>query len=193
MRTRNHHVLLAVIALASCGGASVAAPGTIAFTDVNVLPMDRETVLANHTVVVVDGVITEVGPSEDIRVGSGATVIDGTGRYLTPGLSEMHAHVPPGNDPPRQDVEDLLFLYIANGVTTIRGMLGSDYQIPLADELERSDDWVVLFYEQPGTDGQATVVTETSGPLNVKRVVRGREEDCRQHYRSEQPIDIFEH
>ncbi len=139
MRTRNHHVLLAVIALASCGGASVAAPGTIAFTGVNVLPMDRETVLANHTVVVVDGVITEVGPSEDIRVGRGATVIDGTGRYLTPGLSEMHAHVPPGNDPPRQDVEDLLFLYIANGVTTIRGMLGSDYQIPLADELERSD------------------------------------------------------
>jgi putative hydrolase len=62
-----------------------------------------------------------------------------------------------------------------------------------AHELERIYDWVVVFYEQPGTDGQATVVTETSGPLKGKRVVRGREEECRQHYRSEQPIDVLEH
>ena len=52
-----------------------------------------------------------------------------------PGLAEMHAHVPPGADAPREAVEDILFLYIANGITSIRGMLGSEYQIPLAAEL----------------------------------------------------------
>jgi imidazolonepropionase-like amidohydrolase len=114
-----------------------AAPGTVAFVDVAVLPMDGEGVLEGQTVVVVDGVITAIGPADEIQVGAGATILDGTGRYLMPGLAEMHAHVPPGDNPPREAVEDILFLYVANGITTIRGMLGSAYQIPLADELEQ--------------------------------------------------------
>ena len=122
MRTRMHYGLLGALLLANCGGVPDASPGTIAFTGVTVLPMDRETVLENHTVVVVDGVITEVGPSDDIVVGSGATIIDGAGQYLTPGLAEMHAHVPPGANPPREAVDDLLFLYIANGDRPRRGV-----------------------------------------------------------------------
>lgn len=54
-----------------------------------------------------------------------------------------------------------------------------------AHELERIYDWVVIFYEQPGTDGQATVVTETSGALKGKRVVRGREKECKECYEAE--------
>jgi len=123
-----------------------AAPGTIAFTDVTVLPMDRPGSVEHQTVVTVGGVITEVGAASDIAVGRGATIIDGSGRYLMPGLAEMHAHVPPGADPPRDAVEDLLFLYIANGVTTIRGMLGSDYQIPLAEEIEAGGVLGPTFY-----------------------------------------------
>ena len=136
MLTRRRTVLFGLLALAACQGASPAAPDTIAFTHVNVLPMTSEAVVADQTVVVVNGVITEVGPSDVITVGEGATLIDGTGQYLMPGLAEMHAHVPSMENPPRDAVDDILFLYIANGVTTIRGMLGSDYQIPLADELE---------------------------------------------------------
>ena len=130
--------VLALAALAALSGCTQAQaePETTVFTNVTVLPMDRPGVLEDQTVVVVNGVITEVGPSSLVSAGSGATLIDGSGHYLMPGLSEMHAHVPPGADPPREDVEDILFLYIANGITTIRGMLGSPYQIPLADELE---------------------------------------------------------
>lgn len=151
MRLDRHHSHLAigVLALAvSSSGCSTpeAAPGTIAFTDVSVLPMTGEVVLADQTVVVVDGVITEMGAASEVRVGAGATIVDGTGRYLMPGLSEMHAHVPPGTDPPRDAVEDILFLYVANGITTIRGMLGSEYQIPLADELETGDVLGPAFY-----------------------------------------------
>src|SRR5690606_21559994 len=101
------HAALGMLALTACsGGPPPAEPGTIAFTNVTVLPMDREGVLENHTVVVVGETITEVGPADQIEVGEGATVIDGAGRYLMPGLAEMHAHVPPGDAPPRELVED---------------------------------------------------------------------------------------
>jgi len=50
-----------------------------------------------------------------------------------------------------------------------------------AHELERTDDWVVLyFYDGDHREGQCTVVTETHGPLCGMRVVRGREAECRQ-------------
>jgi imidazolonepropionase-like amidohydrolase len=166
------YVLLGAALLMNCGGIPDAAPGTIAFTNVSVVPMDRETVLENHTVVVVDGVITEVGPSSDVVVGSGATIIDGTGQYLTPGLAEMHAHVPPGANPPRESVEDILFLYIANGVTTIRGMLGSEYQIPLADELESGEAFGPNFYvAAPSINGGSA-----PDPATAERLVRTHKE-----------------
>lgn len=54
---------------------------------------------------------------------------------------------------------------------------------PLAHRLKRSRDWVVIYYHTDSDpEGQCTVVTETRGPLKGKRVVRGREEDCRRHY-----------
>lgn len=46
-----------------------------------------------------------------------------------------------------------------------------------AHELGKTHDWVVIFYEKNGYEGQATVVTETSGPMAGRRVVRGRERE----------------
>ena len=51
-----------------------------------------------------------------------------------------------------------------------------------AHELNKTDDWVVLYYERDGEEDQGTVVTETRGPLEGKRVVRGREAECRRYY-----------
>jgi hypothetical protein len=47
-----------------------------------------------------------------------------------------------------------------------------------AHELGRTRDWVVIYYERDGDEGQCTVVTEPWGPLRGRRVVRGREEEC---------------
>ncbi len=110
------------------------------FADVAVLPMTSPTVLEHQNVLVQDGVITYAGPADDMPAPpAGATVVDGAGRYLMPGLAEMHAHVPPGGSFPSEAVSDILFLYLANGITTIRGMLGSPYQIPLAQALARDE------------------------------------------------------
>ena len=65
-----------------------------AFVNVNVIPMDTERVVAGQTVVVDGGLITAIGAVDDVRVPPGATIVDGTDRFLMPGLGEMHAHVP---------------------------------------------------------------------------------------------------
>lgn len=51
-----------------------------------------------------------------------------------------------------------------------------------AHELEKTHDWVVIYFERNGDEHQNTIVTETSGPLKGKRVVRGREAECEQYY-----------
>lgn len=52
-----------------------------------------------------------------------------------------------------------------------------------AHQLHRTDDWVVIyFYNEDHEEGQHTVVTETSGSLKGKRVVRGRENECKAYY-----------
>jgi hypothetical protein len=54
----------------------------------------------------------------------------------------------------------------------------------LAHELGKTGDWVVVYYDRDGEEGRATVVTEIRGPLRGRRVVRGRERDCADHYRT---------
>jgi DNA polymerase (family 10) len=51
-----------------------------------------------------------------------------------------------------------------------------------AHDLGKTHDWVVLYYEDDGSEQQATVVTESSGALKGKRVVRGWEQECRRYY-----------
>lgn len=157
-----------ILASAAACAEAQSGVGTTAFTNVTVLPMDRPGTLGGQTVLVRDGVITAMGDAGSLRVPDGATVIDGTGRYLMPGLAEMHAHVPPGADPPRDAVEDILFLYVANGITTIRGMLGSDYQIPLAHELREGSVLGPTFYVgAPSINGNSAPT-----PADAERLVR---------------------
>lgn len=85
---------------------------TLIIDDVHVVTMDSDEVLAGKTVVIRDGAIdriVDVG-SDDLPDGQ---VVDGQGRYLMPGLIDMHAHVLHEGD---------LTLFVANGVTTIRNM-----------------------------------------------------------------------
>lgn len=124
-------VLLVVAAL----GCRVAPEGTVAFVNVNVLPMDGERVLEDQTVVTSLGVIADMGPSSAVSAPRGAEVVDGGGRYLMPGFTEMHAHLP-GADAPAAEVDRILFLFLSNGVTTVRGMIGNASHTQLREEIE---------------------------------------------------------
>ncbi|WP_215399230.1 amidohydrolase family protein [Rheinheimera oceanensis] len=116
-------------------------PATAAFTvfdQVHVLPMDSDQLLRNQRVLVQGDRIVAVGPAAELALPQDATVIDGAGRYLLPGLAEMHGHVPPMVDfsgMPARYLDDVLMLYLAGGVTTVRGMLGHDQQLRLKDDI----------------------------------------------------------
>jgi imidazolonepropionase-like amidohydrolase len=118
---------------------------TIAFTHATVIPMDRERSLSDHTVVVRGDRIVEVGPSARVQVPSGATVVNATGKFIIPGLAEMHAHIPGGNAPP-DFIDRVLALYALNGVTTIRGMLGSPMHLELRAKAARGEIFAPMIY-----------------------------------------------
>lgn len=141
------------------------APGDFAFVNVTVIPMDRAGVLADQTVFVSDGRIQAIGAT--LRMGSraGYTVIDGRGKFLIPGLAEMHAHIP-GANAPEQLVRDIMFLYVANGVTTIRGMLGAPNQLALRDQVKRGGiTGPTIFVGAPSLNGQSAPTAEAATRL----------------------------
>lgn len=89
------------------------APAATAFVDVAVIPMDRERVLVHQTVLVQGDRIVALGPAKRVPVPAGAQRIDGRGKFLIPGLADMHSH--------SLDTVSL-FVYVANGVMTVRNM-----------------------------------------------------------------------
>ncbi len=125
-------ILMTVFTFAT---SAVFAESTV-FVNVNVIPMTSETVLSGRTVIVTDGEITAIGYVDDTPVPGAAVVVDGTDRFLMPGLSEMHGHVP-GSD--SDSLERVLHLYVANGITTVRGMLGQPSHLDLKSALQRGD------------------------------------------------------
>lgn len=136
-----------------------------AFTNVTVIPMDRERTLPDQTVVVQGGRITAMGPAGSTPVPAGATRIDGRAKFLMPGLAEMHAHVPP-NTTNAQLLRDIMFLYVANGVTTIRGMLGAPYQLELKRQLENGEILGPRFYiGAPSLNGNTATDPATAARL----------------------------
>jgi len=118
--------------------AAAQAPAVTAFVNVAVVPMDAERVIPGQTVVVQAGRIAAVGSAAHITVPSGALKIDGAGRFLIPGLAEMHGHNPPPGSSD-ETIARTYFLYVANGVTVVRSMLGWDGQIELREKVRRGE------------------------------------------------------
>ena len=131
MRLRPFLLALAVFA------ASASKAQDVAFVNARVIAMAGEgTVTPGATVLVRGERIVAVGT--DVELPEGATQVDAAGRYLLPGLGEMHGHVP-RPDEPAQYTEDVLFLYVANGITTVRGMLGAEGQLELRRRANSSE------------------------------------------------------
>ena len=75
--------------------------------------MDTERLLTDQTVVIRDGKIVSIGPK--VKYNRAAHVIDAAGKYLIPGLAEMHAHVPPVDD--MEPMKEVIRLFALNGIT----------------------------------------------------------------------------
>ncbi|HYH95704.1 amidohydrolase family protein [Hyalangium sp.] len=114
------------------------APG-VAFVGVSVLPLDSERVLEDQTVVVRGERIEAVGPAASTPVPPGAARIDGKGRYLMPGLVDMHIHLLPGEGAPSDLAGQQLSLLLANGITTARALVAPPSALALRDRVARGE------------------------------------------------------
>jgi imidazolonepropionase-like amidohydrolase len=115
--------LLPVLTVAQA--KQVARPRPLVLTHVNVIDMVGATPTVDVTVIVVGDRITAVGRAGKVRVPKGAQVIDAAGKYLIPGLWDMHVHLGDGDF----DKNFYLRLFIVNGVTGVRIMEGApEYQ-----------------------------------------------------------------
>ncbi len=132
--SRRAAALLPILAALGCAAEPTVPGADLAVVGASVIPMDSERVLENQTVVVADGRIAHVGPAPEVVLDPATRVVAGEGRFLIPGLVEMHGHLPGANSPPAL-TEDVLFLYLANGVTTVRGMQGHASQLELRDRI----------------------------------------------------------
>jgi hypothetical protein len=137
------------------------APQTVAFHNVNVVPMDREHVLRDHVVVVQSGVIKTVGARSSTRIPRDAVRIDGRGGYLVPGLADYHVHLRLPTDPA---------VYIAYGVTTLADMGGPDRVRAWRDSIRAGrmtgpEIFVGRFMDGPG--GGGGIVTTVDAARNA--------------------------
>jgi cytosine/adenosine deaminase-related metal-dependent hydrolase len=109
-------VSLAVALFSLAASAFAAQPAaSMAFRHVNVIPMDRDRVLTDQTVVITGDRITALGREGQVKIPKGARQIEATGLYLIPGLTDAHVHL----------LSPIEFaLYLANGVTTVFNLDG---------------------------------------------------------------------
>lgn len=140
MNLLNRQFLLPILlTLLALGGPARAADVWL-LTPVNVVDPKTGEVLEDRALRVEGDRISAVMPVDEVDVvdAAGGTVIDGHGGWVIPGLAEMHAHVP-ARERGEQYTRDVLSLFLANGVTTIRGMLGQPWHLELRESLADGD------------------------------------------------------
>ncbi|MGE0930563.1 amidohydrolase family protein [Peijinzhouia sedimentorum] len=107
----------------------------IAITDVHVIPMDREILLENQTVLISNGKIESISNSADFQNNGNYQIIEGKGKYLIPGLSEFHSHIPNN----MELAEETMWLYVMHGVLTVRGMIGHPNHLVLKEKIANGE------------------------------------------------------
>lgn len=111
--------------------SSLALAETIVFDNVRLVDPASGTISEPRSLGIQHGLIIEISDADSVD-----RRID-TGGYLMPGLAEMHAHVPPVSNP--EQLNDVLTLFLAHGITTIRGMLGESGHLELRQQLASSE------------------------------------------------------
>ena len=123
-----------IVTLCSCGQSQPKVSETATLiSNVNIVDVASGTVLKNRHLVIDSSRIKTIG-SEITNAELYKNKLDGKNGYLIPGLAEMHAHIPQPNTS-KERLEEVLFLYLSNGITTIRGMLGHEDHISLREDI----------------------------------------------------------
>ncbi len=133
---------------------SASHPETIAITHVTVIDATGEAPKADFTVIIEGQRISAVGPSSSTPIPHGAKIVDGSGKFLIPGLADMHIHLT-GAGEPTGSREFIIPLLIANGITTVRDLGGKvEYLKALREEINSGKRaGPQIFFTGPYLDG----------------------------------------
>jgi imidazolonepropionase-like amidohydrolase len=112
--------------------SAVYKPKTYIIQNVSILTMKNSELIKNQSVLIENGAIQKIGT--DIQ-NQNATIIDGTGKFLMPGLTDMHVHL--FDQHPLKSIWMLLLLI--NGVTTVRDMCGQPEKIQLREKIKKNE------------------------------------------------------
>jgi imidazolonepropionase-like amidohydrolase len=141
--------------LVSGCSSSSAPPPSLAITHVTLIDATGAAPQPDMTVFIADEQIAAIGRSASMSIPRSTRTVDGTGKFLMPGLVDMHAHLT-GASEPSGSREFILPLMLANGVTTVRDMGGYlESLVPLRHEIE-SGKLVAprIFFAGPYLDGK---------------------------------------
>ena len=154
-------------------GISPAADDVTVIGPVHVVSVDTGQIVPGQAVRVRGGRIEQVGELDALRGDTDASVVDGQNGYLVPGLAEMHAHVP-SHDRGEPFVRDVLMLFLANGVTTVRGMLGEPWHLELRELLD-SGAWAGprLITSGPSFNGRTVTSPEQAAEMVREQAAAG--------------------
>ncbi|MDL5511787.1 amidohydrolase family protein [Arenibacter sp. M-2] len=153
-------LLICIVTFLSCSPKKISiSPTAVLITDVNIVDVSNGDILKNRQVVIDSGKIKKILESVG-NVGEYPNIIEAKGKYLIPGLAEMHAHIP---QPPTSDtrIEETLFLYLSNGITTIRGMLGHPTHLVLREKALNGEVLSPrIFTSSPSFNGNSVTTKE---------------------------------
>lgn len=107
-----------------------------AFRHVNVLPMNKDTMLPDQLVLITGNTITSIMPEHAAVLPKDAVEIDATGKFMVPGFSDMHGHLPSGSDDDEFTLKQYLYFQFVSGVTHTRSMRSQDNQLAAVDSLK---------------------------------------------------------
>lgn len=117
--------------------------------NINVIPMNKDTVLKEHSLLIKKGRIIQISPN-NITPPANAALIDGSGKYMIPGLMDMHAHFFYEQGEHVNTCEAELKMMLANGLTTARIQCGDSVYLH-ARKMVTQQNWIgpTLFVSSP--------------------------------------------
>jgi len=125
--------------------ATKASSQDLLIKDINIITMASDTFLKKQSVWIYNGIIKEISTFKKLQKNKKFKIINGTGKFLMPGLADMHVHLPE-----EEKIEKLLLANIAAGVTRIRIMNSKVSQLELKERLKRSGQLIspIIYYSQ---------------------------------------------
>lgn len=157
-----------LLLLAAEGGHSAQRP--LLLRDVTLLPLTGEAPRSGQSILVRGDRIEQVGPSPQVRAPGSARVVEGAGRFAIPGLTDAHVHVKRSS----ADLDRLLPLFVAHGVTTVVNLDGGPTVLALRDQVSRGERAGPTIYTSgPIIRGSAGMTAEQGERIASEQIEAG--------------------